>query len=159
VKLGPQDATLLVKTFSEGVAAKAGHDLTIEVTTWSAEYGDGALELTADPASFVVREEANGLKPLSDKDRSDIVANVTDKILGTAPIVFRSTGPGTGDLDLAGKSRSLSFTLTTDPGGRFTAAAVVKQTDWGIKPYSAMFGALKVRDEVEISARGTFPAG
>jgi hypothetical protein len=159
VKLGPQDATLLVSTFRDGMAAAAGHDLIIEVTGWSADYAEGKLELTADPASFVVRDSANGLKPLSDKDRRDIVANVTDKILGTAPIVFRSTGPGTGDLALAGKSRPLSFTLTTDPDGTFTAAAVVKQTDWGIKPYSAMFGALKVRDEVEISARGTFPAG
>jgi Flp pilus assembly protein TadB len=30
-------------------------------------------------------------------------------------------------------------------------AAVVKQTDWGMKPYSALFGALKVADEVEVA--------
>ena len=28
--------------------------------------------------------------------------------------------------------------------------AVVKQTDWGMEPYSALFGALKVADEVEV---------
>jgi hypothetical protein len=33
----------------------------------------------------------------------------------------------------------------------------VRQSDWGIKPYSALFGALKVRDEVEVSLDGTLP--
>jgi hypothetical protein len=28
---------------------------------------------------------------------------------------------------------------------------VIKQTDWGMKPYSTLFGALKVVDEVEVS--------
>jgi hypothetical protein len=105
MRLGPANATLLVRTFSEGVASRAGHDLTIEVSDWSADYADGELELTADPASFVVRENGNGIKPLSDKDRRDIIANVTGKVLGTDPIVFRSTGPGTGTLTLVGTSR------------------------------------------------------
>ena len=32
---------------------------------------------------------------------------------------------------------------------------MVKQTEWGMKPYTALFGALKVADEVrvEIDAR------
>ena len=30
------------------------------------------------------------------------------------------------------------------------ASAIVKQSDWGIKPYSALFGALKVADEVQL---------
>ena len=34
--------------------------------------------------------------------------------------------------------------------GRLTGEATVKQTDFGIKPYSALFGTLKVADEVEI---------
>ena len=31
---------------------------------------------------------------------------------------------------------------------------MVKQTDWGIKPYTTLFGALKVADEVIISFDG-----
>jgi hypothetical protein len=27
----------------------------------------------------------------------------------------------------------------------------VRQSDWGMKPYSALFGTLKVADEVEVS--------
>jgi hypothetical protein len=29
--------------------------------------------------------------------------------------------------------------------------AVVKQSDWGMKQYSILFGALKVADEVEVA--------
>ena len=32
-----------------------------------------------------------------------------------------------------------------------TGSATVKQSDWGMKPYSALFGALKVADEVEVA--------
>jgi len=31
---------------------------------------------------------------------------------------------------------------------------VVTQSTWGIKPYSALFGALKVKDEVEVGLEG-----
>ena len=35
--------------------------------------------------------------------------------------------------------------------GWLSASAVRKQTAWGIKPYSTLFGALKVADEVEVT--------
>ena len=44
----------------------------------------------------------------------------------------------------------MEFELSLAPDGGIAAATVVKQSDWGIKPYSALFGALKVKDEVEI---------
>jgi hypothetical protein len=34
--------------------------------------------------------------------------------------------------------------------GRVNGSAVIVQSRWGIRPYSAFFGALKVGDEVEI---------
>jgi hypothetical protein len=35
-----------------------------------------------------------------------------------------------------------------------TATARIKQSEWGIKPYSALFGALKVADDVEVTFDG-----
>ena len=32
-----------------------------------------------------------------------------------------------------------------------TGSATVKQTEFGMKPYSALFGALKVADEVTVA--------
>ena len=62
-----------------------------------------------------------------------------------------------GELDLLGVSRPLvlravAWTATTSP-----ARAQVKQTDWRIKPYSALFGTLKVADVVEVSIDATLP--
>jgi polyisoprenoid-binding protein YceI len=50
-----------------------------------------------------------------------------------------------------GQTRPLTFDVELGAGGRLAARATVKQTGWGIKPYSALFGALKVADEVEIT--------
>ncbi len=38
-----------------------------------------------------------------------------------------------------------------------TGTAVVKQTEWGMKPYSALFGALKVADEVRVEIDAALP--
>jgi hypothetical protein len=38
--------------------------------------------------------------------------------------------------------------------GTLAATIVVKQTEWGMKPYSALFGALKVLDDVEVVLEG-----
>ena len=56
----------------------------------------------------------------------------------------------TGDLTLVGGRTPIEFELAVDPEGGIAGTAVVKQSDWGIKPYSALFGALKVKDEVEV---------
>ena len=46
-----------------------------------------------------------------------------------------------------------------DDAGALSATAVVTQTHWGMKPYSALFGALKVKDEVEVVLEGRLDAG
>ena len=74
--------------------------------------------------------------------------------MGT-PIEFRSTAVEgrrlEGELELAGQRHPISFKLLGDEDGRLTGSATVKQSDWGMKPYSALFGTLKVADEVEVA--------
>jgi polyisoprenoid-binding protein YceI len=55
----------------------------------------------------------------------------------------------TGDLTLRGTTRPLAFDLELRDG-RVRGTAVVKQTEWGMKPYTALFGALKVADDVRV---------
>jgi hypothetical protein len=148
-EVGPADATLTVKTYREGVAAKVGHDLIIEVTRWSAKIGDdGSVELSADPRSLEVREGLRGAKPLSDRDRREILKNIDEKVLGSQPIEFRGTAGG-GELTMAGETRPVTIERTAD-GGR----ATLTQSQWGIKPYRGLLGALKVRDDVEVIVSG-----
>lgn len=150
---GPDNASLHVHTYREGVAAKVGHDLVIEVTRWEAAFDDDAIALTADPTSLEVREGHRGVKPLSDKDRREIVKTIEAKVLGRDPIAFRSTSVDgeavAGELTMAGATRPVSARLDT-AGGRIRTTIALVQSEWGIKPYRGLMGALKVRDDVEI---------
>lgn len=172
--LGPDSATLQVKTYREGVASKAGHDLVIDVTRWHAtvNIGDGAaplaIELNAEPDSLSAREGLGGVKPLTDKDRADIRKNIQAKILGTKPIEFRSTaveaaGDGRlavhGELSIAGNTRPTTVELSVGPDGQVSGVVSLTQSEWGIKPYSALMGTLKVRDSVDVVLDATLPVG
>ena len=98
---GPDTGRLLVKTYREGVAAKVGHDLVIEVTRWEAtvDLDASTVELTADARSLEVREGVRGVKPLTDKDRREIAKTIDDKVLRGQPIAFRSSTVRSSDRD------------------------------------------------------------
>jgi polyisoprenoid-binding protein YceI len=163
-RLGPDDGTLSVRTGRKGAAAKAGHDLLIHVTAWQAtlrladDPAETSIELEADATSLRVREGTGGMQSLGDDDKANIRTTIDDEVLKGQAIAFRSTqvtgaegGLGVqGELTLAGTTRPLAFDLTIGDDGRLTGAAAVKQTEWGMKPYSALFGALKVADEVRV---------
>jgi hypothetical protein len=114
-RLGPDAGRVVISTTRAGLAARVGHDLTLDVTRWSADItvpeaapaeaapteaapgGDlSAATVTAelDLGSLVVREGTGGARPLSDSDRRDIESTMR-KILGgsggPATAVFRSS--------------------------------------------------------------------
>jgi hypothetical protein len=66
-RLGPDDGTLSIHTGRTGAAAKAGHDLVIEVTAWEGtlrvgeDPADTRVELEADATSLHVREGSGGM--------------------------------------------------------------------------------------------------
>jgi polyisoprenoid-binding protein YceI len=162
-----------VMTRKAGAASKAGHNLVIEVSSWEAtltpgEGGDDAsLVVTADSRSLRVLEGTGGIKPLSEEDRASIKQTIDEEVLKGTTIEFRSTRVTTpadgrldvqGELELAGRRNPVSFAVSLANDGRLRASATVKQTAWGIKPYSALFGTLKVLDDVEVVAEGTLRA-
>jgi polyisoprenoid-binding protein YceI len=159
MRLGPDNASLKVLTYREGVAAKVGHDLVLEVTQWEATVEADSVELTADPRSLAVREGRRGVKPLTDRDRDEIRRNIDEKVLRGQSIAFRSTAVRRdgaalaveGELTMGGTTRPLTARLDVDPAGRATGTIPLTQSDWGIKPYRGLMGALKVRDDVEIA--------
>jgi polyisoprenoid-binding protein YceI len=164
-RLGPDAGSLLVRTYREGVAARAGHDLVLEVTRWEATVeveGTTSIELHADPRSLEVREALRGVKPLTDRDRAEIRRNIDEKILRGQPISFRSSDVrpvdgglvADGELEIAGTVRPVSVRLDVDAEGRVAGTVPLAQSDWGIKPYRGLMGALKVRDEVEVVFSG-----
>jgi hypothetical protein len=59
---------------------------------------------------------------------------------------------------MAGNSHPVELELSASPEGQISGGATLKQTDWGIKPYSALFGALRVADEVEVLVEASLPS-
>jgi polyisoprenoid-binding protein YceI len=164
--VGPETGTLTVRTGKGGAAARAGHNLLIEVARWGATIELGAdpsqsvLELTADSRSLRVLEGSGGMTSLGDDDKSGITQTIDEEVLKGTAIVFRSatvesSGDGRlhvhGDLELAGGINPVAFELELGDDERVRATATVKQSAWGMKPYSALFGTLKVADEVEVA--------
>ena len=86
----PGEASLQIRTYREGVAAKAGHDLILTVARWDAtlevggEPGRWTVSVNADPRSLEVRAGVGGVKPLTDRDRAEIRKNIDAKVLGAS---------------------------------------------------------------------------
>jgi polyisoprenoid-binding protein YceI len=168
--------TLTVSTRRGGAAAKAGHDLLIEVGAWEGtlqlaeDPAASSITLTADAGSMRVLEGTGGMSKLGDDDKDGIKQTIDEDILKGCTVTFQSSavrigGGGSGDgfdvdgdLELLGRRAPVSFSLTIDDGGHLTGSATVKQTNHGIKPYSALFGTLKVADEVVVAVDAQLPA-
>ncbi len=140
---GPHNATLTVHTTRGGAAAKAGHDLTILVERWNATLTDGGLVFEADSSSLKVLEGHGGISALDDGDKAGITQTIDEEILKGTPISYRD-----GQLTLNGVTRPIEYRFEGSEGH-----AELKQTDFKIKPYSALFGTLKVADVVEVKVR------
>ncbi len=158
--IGPSNGSLKVRTGREGAAARAGHDLVLGVNSWEATVQGGdspSITLSADPASIDVIEGTGGAKALSDKDRADIKKSITGKVLGTSQITFRSSevsnGSARGDLSIAGSSSSVNVPLQVN-GDRISGSITLSQSEFGIKQFKALMGALKVADQVTVEFEG-----
>jgi hypothetical protein len=167
-ELGPDSGRVTVRTARAGLAARAGHDLTLEFTRWSATVqipaedagGVTAATVTArlDLGSLAVREGTGGAKPLTDSDRREIVKTMSG-ILGDGEASFASArivkvgmsgGAIEGSLTLNGQTQPVRLQVSQPGPGRYRGNATVLQSAYGIKPYSGFFGALKLRDEVTV---------
>lgn len=164
-QFGPDNASLRIRTGRTGGAAKAGHDLLIEVGSWQATLdpeAQPALTLTADSSSLRVLEGTGGIKGLSENDKADIKKTIDKEVLKGTPIEFRSNevreAAGglsvSGELSLGGRTAPVTFDLARGEDDHVSGSATVTQSAFGIKPYSALFGALKVADDVTVVIDG-----
>ena len=175
-RLGPDNGRVVLKTGRQGIAARAGHDLTIEVTRWSAQVevpddetgGVTAATVKAefDLGSLEVRDGTGGAKPLSDRDRREIKKQM-GAILGTGTASFTSSkivlfgssgGAVEGTFTLNGQSEPVRLQISEPGSGRYRGSATVVQTGLGLKPYVGFFGALKLKDEVGVEFEVSIPA-
>jgi polyisoprenoid-binding protein YceI len=167
-QFGTDNGRITLRTSRDGLAAGAGHDLTIDAVRWTGELvlsdDRKPVSLTAkiDIGALVVRAGTGGLKPLTDRDKREIAVTAR-KVLAAdrhPEATFTATAfePGpdgmsgviTGTFTLAGQARPQRLHVSQTAPGQYKATTTVRQTDYGIKPYSGFLGALKVADAVEV---------
>jgi polyisoprenoid-binding protein YceI len=157
------------------MGAKLAHDLILSPSQWSGTMNVDAdnpaassASLSIDARSIQILEAVGGMKSLSDKDRRDIGKNIDEKVLDTSKfptLTFESTSVSgsepnfnvAGNMTIKGTSRPVNVALSVN-GSQVAARTSISQKDFGIKPFSAMMGAIKLRDDVEFELTVDLPS-
>jgi polyisoprenoid-binding protein YceI len=123
-----------------------------------------SAQLSVDVDSLEVLRGEGGLTPLSGPEKILVRSNALRQLgaAGYPQIRFDANSIEhnqdgyrlAGKLQIHGETRPHVVDLRTeDLGGRWRlkAQTVVRQSDFGVKPYSLVMGSVKVADEVTIS--------
>ena len=167
--LDASDGELLLRTGVKGRAARMGHRLTIAMTRWRATVDwagaePAAAELAVETDSVEVLRGEGGVKGLSGPEKTLARSNALGsldagrfpEIRFTAETIDKADDGYrlTGVLQIRGKSREHVIDLRTEDLGdswRMSAESSVRQSDYGVKPYSLLMGSVQVADDVTVS--------
>lgn len=167
--LDGSDGDLLIRTGVAGPAAAIGHRLTLAMRDWRATARWAAdelvgAELTVETASLEVVRGSGGVTPLSGPEKILVRKNALRSMDAKRHprITFEAntidkTADGyrlTGTLTIHGTSREQVVEVLTDDQGTnwwLSSETSVRQSDFGVKPYSQLMGALKVADDVVVA--------
>lgn len=167
-RITERDATCRVFTFKEGLLSAMAHDLEIDVARFSIEWPEDVSRVTAemDAGSLRVLHAVHDGTPapsaLSERDRRKIEQNIGADVLHVtrhptvrfeANVSWKGGQPTVeGELALAGRSRPVRVEVSEEAGA-LVARATLHQPDFGIAPYSAMLGTLKIKPDVKVEVR------
>jgi polyisoprenoid-binding protein YceI len=167
--LDGSDGDLLIRTGVGGPAAAMGHRLTLAMRQWRATVrwdGDEPVgaELIVEVGSLEVVRGEGGVTPLSGPEKILVRSNASRSLNAKRypRITFEAnaidkTEEGyrlTGTLTIQATSREQVVDVRTEDQGAnwwLSSETTVRQSDFGIKPYSQLLGALKVADYVVVS--------
>lgn len=162
----PGRAECFVYTFKEGVLSALAHDLKVRVTAFGVEIDEQthAIDARFDARSLrVVCAMQRGVeapRSLKDSHKREIEGNIVGDVLDARrhpEIRFRSSsvtpeGEGfriAGTLSLHGVDRTIE-TVARRRGDRLVAEVELHQPDYGIKPFRAMMGTLKIKPRLRV---------
>ncbi len=159
-------AECLVFTYKEGLLSAVAHDLQIRVQEFAITLDDAAWHLEArfDARSLrvvgVMRGGVLHQDELKESDRRTIEQSIVRDVLQAErhpDIRFTSTVAEAhgdelvvaGTLALHGETRRLVVPVRREAGG-WIAEVRLHQPDFGVPPYRAMLGTLRVRADVMV---------
>jgi polyisoprenoid-binding protein YceI len=173
--LDASDGQLQIKTGVSGRAARLGHRLTILMKSWRGVVNwtddePSSATLDVDVDSLEVLRGEGGVTPPSGPEKALARSNAL-KSLGAdrfRAISFhadevQATSDGfrlTGTLEIHGVTKPRVVELRVDElddSWRVTCSATVRQSDFGIKPYSMFMGSMKVVDDVTVTFAASRP--
>ncbi len=159
---------LWVHTRKEGVLSRVGHDLRLRAARLQLcldeASGSVRFSMPADALRVVGALEGETVRPgaLSERDRAQIERHAREDVLEARrypTIRFDGRMQGEepersieGQLELHGRSRPLRVDVRQE-GACWVGRVRFDQRDWGIRPFKAPLGVLKVRPEVEVVVR------
>jgi polyisoprenoid-binding protein YceI len=158
--IDPARSTITVYVFKSGFFSAFAHDHQI-----AAPITEGTVDESAQPA-VTLRIESRSLRVLDPKLSAEQRAEVQKTMEGPevldvarhSEIRFQATAVEKagnqgwvlrGHLSLHGQTRPVTVTVKSE-NGRYSGVAVLKQTDFGVKPVSIAGGTVRVKDEVRI---------
>jgi len=167
------DGTIHVFTYKDGPLARFAHDLRLTVQRFAVTVTGREVHASFDPRSLVVDGVIKGSRvdthTLSAKDCREILENLEQHVLKwrqhpeisfTGRGVAGQAGALTvkGTLRLVGREGPLEVSLRRQ-GERVAGQASLMQTRWGIQPFSAMLGAIRIKNVVDVRFDLPAPAG
>jgi len=157
------DAAIYLYTFKEGLLSKLAHDLRLSVVRFEISARGTELSARFEPSSLridgVVKDGKLDRSQPSESDKKKIRDVMSDVLrTGDYPDVrfvgrANSREPPftiTGDLTLCGVTRPISVLLMVR-SDRLVGELELIPSQWGIKPYRALGGTLKVQDRVRVA--------
>lgn len=166
-------ADCFVFTEKAGLLSAAAHDLKLRVGRFEIEVGESAVQARFDAASLrVVCAMTGGREDpaaLSERDLRDIESTIARTVLdapGHPFITFRSSAVTAeaggylvaGVLAIRGRERAIGLVARRE-GDRAIVETRLHQPEFGIKPYTAMLGALKIKPDVLVRLAVPWAAG
>jgi hypothetical protein len=159
------DATIHVFTFKAGLLARVAHDLRLTLRQYEIKVHARRVHAFAVAESLaidgVMTPSGLDTRTLSAKDQRSILETVHGEILlsrryprieleGSIQTLADNRHTFSGELRLRDRTRPIKTELIRS-GDTLQASFELKPSDFGIAPYKALGGAIKLEDRVRVS--------
>lgn len=145
--------SLTVYTYREGLLARIGHDLRIDAGPVALRREGEAVVLRVPVAALRVEGAMKDgrMEAIAPKDRTDIEAAMREDVLRSKqfPEVVCTVVADAVDLTLVGRTVRVPVSVARHDG-RVRGSVTLTPSRWGIVPFKALLGALKLQDRVRV---------
>jgi hypothetical protein len=165
--LRPPQARCFVYTYRDGVLSRVGHDLKLQVADWHLDIDGEALVARFSTASLKVvcawREGQEDHRALSASDKRSIEDNIRKDVLkvrrypevdfeGTYRLDGEDRAHIEGEVEILERKKQLHLSARREDD-EWVLRTQLDQHEFGIKPFRAFLGALRIVPVLDVEIR------